>query len=63
VDYRKLMDVAQAAKVMDVHPATLYRWARQRKVPCVRIGSRVIRFDPTAIEKYIQANSVEVQSA
>jgi excisionase family DNA binding protein len=63
MDYRRLMDVAAAAKVMDVHPATLYRWARQRKIPCVRMGSRVIRFDPDALNRYISKNSVEVQEA
>lgn len=63
MDYRRLMDVAATAKVMDVHPATLYRWARQRKIPCVRIGARVIRFDPSEIEKYISKNSVEASEA
>lgn len=55
-----LLDIDQAAKVLAVHPATLYRWARLSRVPVIRIGARVLRFDPRALERFIAANSVEV---
>jgi excisionase family DNA binding protein len=54
-----LLDIDQAAERLSVHPATLYRWARQKRLPCIRIGARVLRFDPRALEKFIQTNSVE----
>jgi excisionase family DNA binding protein len=63
MDSRGLLDVDQAAGLVGVHRVTLYRWARQRRIPCVRLGVRVIRFDPTAIEKFIKQNSTEVRPA
>jgi excisionase family DNA binding protein len=63
VDVAKLLDVEQVAGLLGLHPGTVYRRARARKIPCVRIGARVIRFDPRAIEKFITQNSVEVRSA
>ena len=30
-----LLDIDQAAKVLAVHPATLYRWARSNRVPVI----------------------------
>jgi excisionase family DNA binding protein len=53
-----LLDIDQAAERLSVHPATLYRWARQKRLPVIRIGARVLRFDPLALEKFIQGNSI-----
>lgn len=55
-----LLDIDQAAKVLAVHPATLYRWARSNRVPVIRIGARILRFDPRALDRFIASNSVEV---
>jgi len=63
MDYRKLLDVDQAADLVGVHPVTLYRWARQRKIPCVRIGARVIRFDPRSLEKFIDRSTINVSES
>jgi excisionase family DNA binding protein len=38
------LTVAQLAKLLVVTAATVQRWARQRQIPCIRIGD-VIRFD------------------
>jgi excisionase family DNA binding protein len=59
---RKLLDIEEAAEVLSVHYATLYRWAKAKKIPCIRMGARVIRFDPRALEKFLQQNTVEVRS-
>lgn len=63
MDVAKLLDVDQVAGLLGLHPGTVYRRARARTIPCVRIGARVIRFDPRAIERYIQVNSVEASEA
>jgi excisionase family DNA binding protein len=55
-----LLDIDQAAKVLAVHPATLYRWARSNRVPVIRIGSRVLRFDPRALERFLASASNSV---
>jgi excisionase family DNA binding protein len=56
-----LLDINQAAERLAVHPMTLYRWARAGRVPAIRIGARVLRFDSRALERFISANSVEVR--
>jgi excisionase family DNA binding protein len=58
---RRLLDIEQAAEVLGVHYGTLYRWAKARKVPCIRMGARVIRFDPRALERFLAQNTVEVR--
>jgi excisionase family DNA binding protein len=61
VDNAKLLDVEQAAAILGLHPGTVYRLARARRIPCIRIGQRVVRFDPRAIERYLKQNSFDVR--
>jgi excisionase family DNA binding protein len=35
--------VAQAAKVLDVSPSTIWRWVKTAKLPAYRVGPRKIR--------------------
>jgi excisionase family DNA binding protein len=35
--------VAQAAKVLDVSPSTIWRWVKAAKLPAYRVGPRKIR--------------------
>jgi excisionase family DNA binding protein len=58
---RRLLDIEQAAEVLGIHAATLYKWARAKRVPCIRMGARVIRFDPRALEKFLAQNTVEAR--
>lgn len=39
----KLLTIQEAAKYLDVHPYTLYRWAKLKKIPAIKMG-RVWRF-------------------
>jgi excisionase family DNA binding protein len=59
---RKLLDIEEAAELLGVAVATLYRWSRAKRVPCIRIGPRVIRFDPRALDKFIASHTSGVQS-
>jgi excisionase family DNA binding protein len=61
MDVTKLLDVEQAAQVLGLHPGTLYRMARARRIPCIRIGQRVIRFDPRALDRYLHQSTVEMK--
>jgi hypothetical protein len=33
-----LLDINPAAEMLTVHPMTLYRWARAKRVPSIRIS-------------------------
>lgn len=45
------------ANMLKVAPRTVQRWCQQRRVPHVKIGSR-IRFTPTQVEEIAQAYTV-----
>jgi len=47
----KLMTLEEAAKYLDIHPGTLYRWVRAKRVPAVKIG-RVWRFRKEKLEEW-----------
>jgi len=58
---QRLLDIEQAAQLLGVHVGTLYRWARANRGPCIRMGVRVIRFDPRALERFIAQSTVEAR--
>lgn len=39
----ELLDVKQAAALLTVQPSTLRYWAREGRVPCIRLGPRATR--------------------
>jgi len=47
----KLLTLEEAAEYLDIHPGTLYRWARARKVPAVKMG-RIWRFKKERLEEW-----------
>jgi excisionase family DNA binding protein len=59
-EQRSLVDIEQAAAIPGVTVPTLYKWARARRVPCIRFGAR-IRFDPRALDRFVAQNTVEAK--
>jgi excisionase family DNA binding protein len=55
----QLFNVEQAAEALNIGVPTLYRWCREGRVPCVRLSSRALRFDPAALERLIGRMSSE----
>jgi excisionase family DNA binding protein len=45
-----LLTPAQVAKLLQIHPATVYAWAADEKLPCVRIG-KAVRFRQADIKR------------
>ncbi|NLL62449.1 MAG: helix-turn-helix domain-containing protein [Candidatus Atribacteria bacterium] len=43
----------QVAKNLQVKPLTIYQWARDGKIPAIKIG-RVWRFHKGAIDKFLE---------
>jgi excisionase family DNA binding protein len=49
-----LLTVKDIATRLQVKEKTVYAWASQRRIPCVKIGS-VLRFDEADIEQWLES--------
>ena len=54
-----LLTVKDMATRLQVKEKTIYAWASQGKIPCVKVNG-VIRFDERAIEQWLQTCHVPV---
>ena len=45
----ELLTAAEMAARLRIKPTTLQEWAREGRVPCIRITPKVIRFDAEAV--------------
>lgn len=57
-----LCDVRGAAAALGLSAFTVRKWVRERRIPIVRLG-RAIRFDPRALERFIERNTLEEREA
>jgi excisionase family DNA binding protein len=55
---RRLLNVREAAQYLGIDVDTLYRKARLREVPCVKVG-RALRFDVEALGRFIEQHTIE----
>ena len=54
----KLLSVVEAAARMSVSRFTLRSWLRQRRLPYIRLGRRIL-VDPCDLDRFIQGNRIE----
>jgi excisionase family DNA binding protein len=54
-------DVERAAEELGVSPHTLRAWLRQRRLPYLKLGRRII-LDPADVQRFMEANRVEAVS-
>jgi excisionase family DNA binding protein len=50
--FEALLSAAQAATLLNLHPNTLLLWARQGRLPCLRLGRRVA-FRASALNEWL----------
>jgi excisionase family DNA binding protein len=50
------LNVSEVAQLLSVTEPTVQRWARQKQIPCIRIGD-TIRFDPEMLADWIEPQS------
>lgn len=54
----KLLDVSDLANILKLKKPTIYKLISSRRIPFIKIGSRVF-FKPDEIETWIKENSVK----
>lgn len=59
---RQLIDVNELAEYLKITVETLYNWISQKKIPYVKVGSRLVRFDLEKIDEWLEQGSVSVYS-
>jgi excisionase family DNA binding protein len=55
---RRLLNVREAAQYLGLEVDTVYKKARLRAVPYVKVG-RALRFDVKALERFIEQHTIE----
>ena len=50
---KEILDLREVAEYLGVHPATIYKYAREGKIPAFKFGSDW-RFHRKMIERWIQ---------
>ncbi len=55
---KRLLNVREASQYLGLETATVYRKARLREIPSVKVG-RALRFDVKALERYIEQHTIE----
>ncbi|MGA2200640.1 MAG: helix-turn-helix domain-containing protein [Terriglobales bacterium] len=55
---RRLLNVREAAQYLGLEVDTVYKKARLREVPCVKVG-RALRFDVEALGRFIEQHTIE----
>src|SRR4051812_32055628 len=61
---RDFYTVAEAARVLEVNPSTIWRWIEARQLPAVRVGPRSIRIRKLDLEAMVRpARSSEEETS
>jgi len=60
--FEPLLSADEAANHLRIHVKTLQKLARQRRVPCIRMG-KYWRFHLSALDQWVTAQQNEVQPA
>lgn len=55
---KRLLNVEEAAGFLGLQIDTVYKKARLRELPSVKVG-RALRFDVNALERYIEQHTIE----
>ncbi len=56
----KLLSVNQLADILGLKKVTIYEWARDNKIPFIKLGKRVL-FQPCDVKEFIKTNRKEAE--
>jgi excisionase family DNA binding protein len=55
-DLGSLLTKDELAKLLNVHPRTINAWMAARRIPFLRVGPRMVRYDKHAVERALARN-------
>jgi excisionase family DNA binding protein len=55
---KRLLNVEEVAAYLGLKVDTIYKKARLRELPCVKVG-RALRFDVKALERFVEQHTIE----
>jgi len=55
---KRLLNVRKAAQYLGLQADTVYKKARLRELPSVKVG-RALRFDVVALSRYVEQHTIE----
>ncbi len=55
---KRLLNVTEAAAYLGIQVDTVYKKARMRELPFVKVG-RALRFDLKALERFVEQHTIE----
>ncbi len=59
----RLLTYAEAAKLLNVRKGTLYAWVHERRIPHLRLSSRLVRFDEATLRAWLAKRRVGIDEA
>ena len=55
--FEALLTASQASELLNLHPTTLLLWARNGRIPCLRLGRRVA-FRASALNQWLTGRTL-----
>ncbi len=56
---QRILTAKEAAALLKINVFTLYKFSRERVIPSIRYGRRLVRFDEGKLLEWLKDNSVE----
>lgn len=56
----KMLEYGRAAELLGIPLGTLYEWVCRKKVPHVRLGPRLVRFDADDLKAWLESRKIPV---
>jgi excisionase family DNA binding protein len=52
--HNNLVSVEVIAELLNLNPMTVYKWASNKKIPSYKFGHKMLRFDLSEIEQWLE---------
>ena len=63
MNQEELITYEQVSKMLGLAKGTVYALVHQNRIPHIRLGRRLVRFDPTALREFVDEHRVEARDA